>query len=149
MARVRTNSSQPPTFAESIGRRIHARRKTLGWSLDVLAEKSGLSKTHIWQLENGQSIPGADSALKVAEALSLSVSWLIAGNGEPSVKPVGSGPEMIPASLAEFADRERIPFRTVLLLRNLHVILADANRKTAGTEKFDWQRFYEMIKGWL
>ena len=63
----------------SVGERIKKRRNELGWTQDVLAEKAGVSKSFLSDLENGKRNVGADTLLEIARALSLSLDYLMEG----------------------------------------------------------------------
>lgn len=61
-----------------MGERINAARKGKGLTLDQLAEKSGCSKSYIWELENkNPPRPSADKLASIAEALGTTVDVLI------------------------------------------------------------------------
>ena len=45
----------------SVGERIKKRRNELGWTQDVLAQKAGVSKSFLSDLENGKRNVGADT----------------------------------------------------------------------------------------
>jgi len=85
---------QPPAAyfraAERLGRRVHDRRKELGLTQEQLAERTGISRNQIQNIENnrnnskdpvtGRPGPGnarLDTVFLLADALSLSVSDLI------------------------------------------------------------------------
>jgi len=57
----------------------------------------------------------------------------------------------IPASLAAFADEERLTFKqTIALLRMREQIVAHrSSTKKEGLEQVDWQKFYEAVKEFL
>jgi transcriptional regulator with XRE-family HTH domain len=56
-----------------IGRIIMNLRKDKGWSQMDLATQTGLSQVMIGKYERGESMPGFDSAFKIADALGVSV----------------------------------------------------------------------------
>ncbi len=61
-----------------MGDRINAARKAKGFTLDQLAEKSGCSKSYIWELENkNPPRPSADKLASIAEVLGTTVDVLI------------------------------------------------------------------------
>jgi transcriptional regulator with XRE-family HTH domain len=70
-------------LAVEFGRRVAARRKELRWTLRGLAAACKMGPTSIWQVEHGASMPGIDTALKIARALNVSVAWLIDGEAPP------------------------------------------------------------------
>lgn len=53
-------------------------RSALGWSLQKLADRSGLSKAHVWEMEQGRSKnPTVSSLLAIGRATGRSVSELL------------------------------------------------------------------------
>jgi transcriptional regulator with XRE-family HTH domain len=66
------------TLDHCLGERIRAERLSRGWSLSELAERAGVSRAMIHKVERGESSPTAALLGKLAGALSLSVSTLVA-----------------------------------------------------------------------
>lgn len=61
-----------------IGDRIRDLRKAKKLTLDQLSEAAGISKSYLWELENKDPPrPSADKLLGVAEALGVTVDYLI------------------------------------------------------------------------
>jgi transcriptional regulator with XRE-family HTH domain len=90
----------------SLAKKIREERKKAGLTLDELAEKAGLSKTYLWELEqdeDGVKRPSADVVLKIANALSLTIADLM---GLPTVK-VQKETVSLPKSLIEFRDQQQ------------------------------------------
>src|SRR5947208_16959734 len=88
----------PPT----LGERIAECRDRLGWPQRVLADKAQLSVTFISEIENNRRAPGADALLRLAEALGVSLDYLVKWVAEASPDP---RPLVIPAELAQAADK--------------------------------------------
>ncbi len=89
----------------SLAKKIREERTKAGLTLDELAEKAGLSKTYLWELEQdeaGVKRPSADLVLKIADALSLTIADLM---GLPTVK-VQKESVNIPKSLFDFRDQQ-------------------------------------------
>lgn len=62
----------------AIGSKIRNRRKELGLTLEELAMKADSSKSYIWELENRPVVrPSADKVSKIAEALGMTVEFLL------------------------------------------------------------------------
>ncbi|MBN9519467.1 helix-turn-helix domain-containing protein [bacterium] len=131
----------------TVGDRIKKRRAELGWTQDQLAQKAGISKSFLSDLENGKRSVSADNLLDIARVLSLSLDYLMKG-GETGAKPAEV---QIPASLAAFAEDEGLTFKQALaLLRMREQIVAHrSTSKKEGVDKVDWQRFYEAVKEFL
>ncbi|MDB4974367.1 MAG: putative HTH-type transcriptional regulator [Myxococcaceae bacterium] len=67
-----------------LGERLREARQTKGWSLRALGERTGFSASFHSQVELGQSSPSLASLEKIASALGLSLSDVIANKPEPS-----------------------------------------------------------------
>src|SRR5262249_47657860 len=119
-----------------VGERIKARRLELEWTQDQLAQKAGISKSFLFDLENGKRSVGADNLLDIARALGVTTDHLM--TGEISEKPVTEVP--IPVSLAKFAAEEGISFRKTLMILDMQKqILAhrSAKKRHDGLESVD------------
>src|SRR3954468_5728742 len=104
-----------------VGDRIKKRRSDLNWTQEFLAQKAGISKSFLSDLENGKRSVSADNLLEIARVLSLSLDFLMKG-GESGAK---STELQIPASLAAFAEEEGLTFKQALaLLRMREQIVA-------------------------
>ncbi|WP_321835216.1 helix-turn-helix domain-containing protein [Clostridium butyricum] len=64
----------------NIGKRIRLAREQNNLTRDVLAEKIGISKMYLSQLEKGQRHASLPVTIKIAESLNLSLDYLIYGN---------------------------------------------------------------------
>jgi transcriptional regulator with XRE-family HTH domain len=131
----------------TVGDRIRERRTKLGWTQDDLASKAGLSKGFLSDVENNKRNVGADSLLDLAEALNVSLDYLMKGE---MVRAKEKTLE-IPADLAEFASQAGISFRDARQLLGMQQqILAHRSAGKAGAaERFDWAHFYESVKKFL
>src|ERR1700744_533624 len=81
------NCSLPDSSAE-IDQRLAARRAPLrqaqGWSLDALAERSGISRATLSRLERGETSPTAALLGRLCAAFGRTMSRLLAeGEAEP------------------------------------------------------------------
>jgi XRE family transcriptional regulator, regulator of sulfur utilization len=72
-------TSQPPL----IGANIRARRTKQGLTLNVLAERSGVSKAMLSQIESDKVNPTVAMVWKIARGLDVDINELLAGSGEP------------------------------------------------------------------
>jgi transcriptional regulator with XRE-family HTH domain len=72
--------------AESVSRRVCARigelRQQAGWSLDVLSQASGVSRSMLSQIERGQANPTLAVTVKIANALGQTVAELVDQTGQ-------------------------------------------------------------------
>ena len=62
-----------------MGDRIREVRNKRGWTLDDLAEASALSKGFLSDLENNKRDIGAGNLLLIADALAVSLDYLVRG----------------------------------------------------------------------
>ncbi len=65
-------------MATLLGEKIRTERKRLKLTLDGLAEKTGSSKSYIWELENRPVVrPSAEKISKIADVLGITVEFLL------------------------------------------------------------------------
>jgi transcriptional regulator with XRE-family HTH domain len=65
-------------MANRLGEKLHKLRKDNGFTLDTLAEKSGLSKSYLWELENRESQrPSAEKLTALANVFGVSATFFI------------------------------------------------------------------------
>lgn len=131
----------------TVGERIKKRRIELGWTQDQLAQKAGISKSFLSELENAKRSVSANNLLDIARVLNLSLDYLMTGE-EPETKPAEV---KIPASLAAFADKEGLTFRLALALLKMRqqIVAHRSSTKKEALDKVDWQKFYEVVKEFL
>ena len=60
-----------------LGERVRALRRERGWTLEALAERSGVSRAMISKLERGEKNPTLVVAAKLAEGLGVTLSQLV------------------------------------------------------------------------
>ncbi len=130
-----------------VGERIKKRRAELGWTQDQLAQKAGISKSFLSDLENGKRSVSAHNLLDLARALGVSLDFLM--TGEVSQDQATEVP--IPASLARFAAEEGLSFRQTLVLLDMQkqIVAHRSAKKKEGLESVDWRKFYEGVKEFL
>ena len=59
------------------GKTITALRDKKGWSQAELADNSGVSRVMIGKYERGEAVPSIDAAKKIADALNVSLDFLV------------------------------------------------------------------------
>lgn len=70
-----------------IGERVRARRHARGWTLDELAERSGVSRRMLVNVEQGVTNASIATLLRLSEALAIGLPSLVAPNdGEVSIE---------------------------------------------------------------
>ncbi|HUG22415.1 helix-turn-helix domain-containing protein [Piscinibacter sp.] len=70
-----------------IARRVRELRDAQGFSLDALAERSGVSRSNISLIERGQSSPTATVLDKLAAGLGVTVASLFEDSRAPAAEP--------------------------------------------------------------
>ena len=72
-------------IAQKMAQRIASLRKAQGLTLEEVAERSGMSKSHVWETENGKATnPTIDTAVRLSRTLGCSLDFLC---GIESKKP--------------------------------------------------------------
>ena len=71
-------SDQPDQVLLTFGLGVRRQRESRGWSLDVLADKSGVSRTMLIGIEHGRRNPSLKVILTIANALGVAPSALLA-----------------------------------------------------------------------
>lgn len=67
------------TFAKRLGRNVVALRERAGISQEALAFRAAMHRTAVGKVERGETIPLADSLVRLAGALDCSPNDLLAG----------------------------------------------------------------------
>jgi|SRR5208282_100862 len=134
----------------TVGDRIRLCRQKLGFKQERLANDAGMSKGFLSEVETGNRNPSAEYLLRIANALGVSLDFLMKGGEMP---PLDQGPRSIriPFSLATFAQERQLPFDQVRAILEAKLQLV-ANRRNSGAddlETFDWSGFYEAIREYL
>jgi len=71
-------SSDPAAaVARTIGRRVRASRVDLGWTLDQLAQRSGVSRRMLVNVEQGSTNPSIATLLRLSDALGVGLPALV------------------------------------------------------------------------
>jgi transcriptional regulator with XRE-family HTH domain len=100
----------------SIGKRIRQRREELNLSLSALAEKAGVAKSYLSNLESdqGNARPSGQTLYRIAEALGTTISDLL------GTRLLVEPPTGVPPSLAEFAREAELSDRDVAMLAGIN-----------------------------
>lgn len=64
-------------IARTIGRRVRAGRLERGWTLDALAQRSGVSRRMLVNVEQGATNPSIATVLRLADALGIGLPALV------------------------------------------------------------------------
>ena len=81
---------------EAVGRRVREARTRRGWTLDHLAERSGVSRRMIVNVESGTSNASIATLLRLAGALSVSLADLVAEGNDDRRTVITRAPERAP-----------------------------------------------------
>lgn len=130
---------------QTVGERVRNRRVELGLSQDALAEKAGISKSFLSDLENGRRSIGAETLLDLGRAMGVSLDFLMTGEASEDQTE-----KEIPAALARFAAEERLSVRDMMTLLDVQErIMAARKKPKARLDQIDWKAFYESVKKFL
>lgn len=129
----------------TVGERIREIREDHGITQDQLAQRSGLSKGFLSDVENGKRNIGSQYLLQVANVLGASVDYLL--QGETRISPTRE-PVVIPPELGRAAEELGLTYAaTVELLEAQQSVVA--RRSSQGVRRLtveDWKRLHEAIK---
>lgn len=129
----------------TVGERVKSRRLELGLSQDALAEKAGISKSFLSDLENNRRSIGAETLLDLGRAMGVSLDFLMTGEASED-----QASKEIPASLARFAAEKGLGVRETMTLLDLQErIMASRRKPKARLEQVDWKTFYEAVKKFM
>lgn len=76
-------------IASTIATRMRDLRQDRGLSLQLLADRAGIAKSHAWEIEQGRSRnPTIATAVGIARALGVSLDYLTGlSNAQPDLHP--------------------------------------------------------------
>lgn len=66
------------SLRQRFGQVVRATREDRGWSQEQLAGRADLNRSYLGEIERGTVMPSIETAAKIAAALGLSLSSLIA-----------------------------------------------------------------------
>lgn len=93
-----------------VGSNLRRLRKAQGFSLERLAELSGVSRAMLGQIETAKSVPTVSLLWRVADALGVPVATLVATEREPNVVVLQrDGASVLVASDGRYASRSLSP----------------------------------------
>ena len=129
---------------QTVGDRIRQVREQVGMTQDAVAGSAGLSKGFISEVENNKRNISAQNLLKVANALSASVQYLLEG-GE--YQRHENRPVVIPSELSKAAEQLGLTYaQTLSLLETYESVIA--RRRKAKNKMFtvdDWIELHHAI----
>lgn len=87
-ALVDNNASE---LSAAIGAKVRAERQSRGWTLDQLAEHSGVSRRMLVNVEQGTANPSVTTLLRLSDALGIGLQALVAVPQSKPVKVIRAG----------------------------------------------------------
>jgi transcriptional regulator with XRE-family HTH domain len=129
----------------SVGDRIREIREARKMTQDQLAEKSGISKGFLSDVENNKRNVSSDNLLRVANVLGASLEYLLRG---VSLDSIPRGPITIPPELAEAAEKLELSYSQTIELLDAHrsVIARRSNKQAKQFTADDWENLYRAIQ---
>lgn len=127
------------------GDRIREIREAHGMTQDELAQRAGISKGFLSDVENNRRNISSEYLLRIANALGASVDYLLRGDAR---EPSRAEPVVIPPELSEVAEELNLSYADTLELLEAHRSVV-ARRSSKGTKRFttdDWKQLHRAIK---
>ena len=128
------------------GDRIKTARERRQWTQEQLAEAARISKGFLSDIENDKRNISSESALKIADALGISLDYLL--RGESGERERQRQPVSIPRELSKLAEELELSYRETLTLLEAHeAVVARRSAKLLRPPTVDeWHKFYKAIK---
>jgi transcriptional regulator with XRE-family HTH domain len=130
----------------TVGDRVREVRQAKKLTQDQLAEKTGMSKGFISDLENGNRNVSSEYLLRIANTLGASVDYLLKGDVDTAES--AKAPVVIPPELSAAAERMQLTYSQTLELLEAHrsVVARRSNKDTKDFGVQDWIKLHEAIK---
>ena len=128
------------------GDRIKALREEHGWTQETLAERAQMSKGFLSDLENNKRNVSANYALRIADALGVSLDYLL--RGERNKTDLERKPVEIPPELSAAAQELNLSYNeTLVLLDTYNAVVARRSHRSMGKPTVDeWKKLHKAIK---
>lgn len=129
----------------TVGERIREIREDHGITQDQLAERAGLSKGFLSDVENSKRNIGSKNLLQLANVLGASVDYLLRGEvRNPSVHE----PVVIPPELAQAAEELDLSYTATVELLEAHqsVVARRSQQRVRKLSVEDWKKLHEAIR---
>jgi transcriptional regulator with XRE-family HTH domain len=129
----------------TVGDRIREIREEMQMNQDQLAERAGLSKGFLSDIENNKRNIGSANLLRIANVLGASVDYLLRGEIAESGN---KEPVVVPPELSQAAEELDLSYAATVELLEAHRSVI-ARRSNKGLRKFsveDWKKLHEAIK---
>ena len=126
-----------------LGQRIRGLRSQKEWTLDSAARATGLARSTLSKIENGQMSPTYDALLKLAQGFAVDISELFEPHAPEPVNAAGSGRR----SISRAGSGQALPtpvYQHLLLCNDLSNKLMTPFHSTVTARAFedfaDWDR---------
>jgi len=132
-----------------VGQRIHLVRTKKGWTLEQLAGRAGMSKSFLWEVEQGNSDIRGEKLLRVANELGASLDFLLRGEHYP--EEYQSPTVEIPRELGKLAEEIGLSYRQTLALLEIDqsIVARRSSKQREVKSKEQWRELYEAVKQFL
>lgn len=133
---------------ETVGNRIRKLREKKKITLEVLSERTGISKGFLSDAETGNRNLSSQNLLKIANAINASLEYLLRG---ADAAPPNPEPLTFPPELTEAARELDLSFaHTEALLAAHRSVVARRSNEGLRTPTVDeWKDLYQSIKKFL
>jgi len=126
------------------GDRIKEIRDARGMTQDQLADKAGISKGFLSDVENNKRNISSENLLRIANVLGASVDYLLRGETRRATREE----VVIPPELSEVAEELNLSYAETLELLEAHRSVI-ARRSVKSAKRFtaeDWKQLHRAIK---
>lgn len=129
------------------GDRIREAREAKGWTQEDLADKAQISKGFLSDVENNKRNVSAENALRIADALGISLDYLMRGEEARKQEP-RRAPISIPPELSQAAQDLGLSYSDTLMLLEAHeaVVARRSAKVTKNRTVEDWKNLHNAIK---
>lgn len=133
---------------KTVGDRIRHIRNERGLTLEGLAEKTGISKSFLWSVENDKSDISGEYLLRICDALEANIEFILRGGGkEESPTPTIE----IPRELIQAAEKLGLSFREtrVLLQAQASLLARRSSKAEVDMTQEQWEKLWDGIKDFI
>jgi len=134
--------------AEGVGGRIREVRLARGMTLEELADKTKISKSFLWEVEQNRSDIAGEKLVRIANVFGASLDYLL--RGKASAESFAPVTIEIPAELDELAHERGWTYRQTSTLLDI----ANSVKHHRRNERFErtrqyWEKLFEAVKPFL
>jgi transcriptional regulator with XRE-family HTH domain len=128
-----------------VGDRIREMREARKLTQDQFAEKAGISKGFLSDLENGKRNVSSEYLLKIANALGASVDYLLRGKTETQTL---KEPIVIAPALSVAAEKLNLSYAQTIELLEVHrsVVARRSSKQIKSFTVDDWIALHNALK---